>query len=62
MFFKIDSHKDSQYPQEIPVLESVFTKETPTQVFACKYCEIFRNSFFYRATPVGISDGPTTLQ
>ena len=23
-------------------------KETPTQLFSCEYCEIFKNSFFYR--------------
>ena len=47
-----------QYSRETSVLESVFNKianlkacifikkETPTQVFSCKYCEIFENSFF----------------
>ena len=32
-----------------PVLESLFKKveeETPTQVFSCEHCEIFKNSFF----------------
>ena len=27
-------------------------KETPTQVFSCEYCEIFKNTFFYRTPPV----------
>ena len=27
-------------------------KETPTQVFSCEFCEIFKNSFFYRKPPV----------
>ena len=26
-----------------------FIKDTPTQVFSCEYCEIFKNSFFNRA-------------
>ena len=29
-----------------------FIKETPTQVFFCKHCKIFNNSFFYRTPPV----------
>ena len=46
-----------------PVLESLinnvaalqpcnFIKETPTQVFSCEYCKIYRISFFYRASPL----------
>ena len=30
--------------------------ETPTQVFSCEYCEIFKNSFFYRTPSVAVSD------
>ena len=33
-----------------------FVKKTPTQVFSCPYCEIFRTSFFYRTPPVAASD------
>ena len=29
-----------------PVLESVFKKETPTQVFSCEYCKTFENTNF----------------
>ena len=29
----------------------LYQKETPTQVFSCKYCEIVKNSFLYR-TPL----------
>ena len=44
--------------KKTPFLESLFNKvaglkacifnnkETPTQVFSCEYCEIFKNSFF----------------
>ena len=42
------------------MLESLFNKfykkETPTQVFRCGYCDIFKNSFFYRTPPVAASD------
>ena len=27
-------------------------KETPTQVLSCEYCEIFKNTFFYRTSPM----------
>ena len=32
-----------------------YTKETPTQVFFCIYCEVFNNSFFNRTHPVTAS-------
>ena len=35
--------KISQYSQENL---QFYQKETPTQVFSCKYCKIFKNSFF----------------
>ena len=64
MFLKI-----SQYLQEITCVESLFNevaglsgnskrhqrKETPTQVLSCEYCEIFKNSLFYRTLPVAAS-------
>ena len=31
-------------------------KETPTQVFSCEICEIFKNSFFNRTPPVASSE------
>ena len=30
-------------------------KETPTQVFSCEYCEIFKNTFLYRTTHASVS-------
>ena len=42
--------KTSQYSQEAVVLESLYNKvaglQTPTQVFSCEYCEIYKNSYF----------------
>ena len=49
--------------RKTPMLESLFSKPaglkahnfikkyTPTQLFFCEYCEIFKNRFFYR-TPL----------
>ena len=30
-------------------------KETPAQVFSCEFCEISKNTFSYRTTPVAAS-------
>ena len=30
-------------------------KETPTQVFSCEFCEIFKNSFSYGTPLVAVS-------
>ena len=35
-------------------------KETPAQVFPCKFCESFKNTYFYRTPPVAASDKTTT--
>ena len=32
-----------------------FKKETVAQVFSCEFCEIFKNTFSYRTTPVAAS-------
>ena len=54
-----------------PVLEPLFNKvvrlgvqlylkETPVYSFYhCEYCGIFKNSFFYRTTPVAVFDDIT---
>ena len=41
----------SQYSQESLLL----INNTPTHVFSCEYCEIFRSSFLYRTTLVAAS-------
>ena len=43
------------------MLESLFNevvdlKETPTQVFFCEICKIFKNIFFFRTLPVAASE------
>ena len=66
IIIKIGVLKVSQYSQENTCVRvSIdnaaglqpcnFIKETQTQVFSCEYCEIFKNSFFYRAPPVTAS-------
>ena len=32
--------------EETPVSDSFLKEETPMQVFFCKFCEIFKNTFF----------------
>ena len=34
----------------------LYQKETPTQMFSCEYCDIFKSSFFYR-TPLMAASG-----
>ena len=29
-----------------PVLESLYSKDTPTQMFSCANCEVFKNTYF----------------
>ena len=41
---------------------SNFLKETITQVFSCKHCAIFNNSFSYRTTPVAASPATILLE
>ena len=31
-------------------------KETPAQVFSCEFCEISKNTIFYRTPPVAASE------
>ena len=39
------------------MLASLFLKkETPTQVFFCEYCEIFKMTFFYSTPPVSFRE------
>ena len=68
MFFEIGIHKISQHSQEStcfgvssykscsPETLQLYQKETPTQMFSCEYCEIFKSRFFkehLRATAFG---------
>ena len=60
------SHYYLLYYFEVKQIEAVFCKwnfylqryqkETPTQVFSWEICEIFKNTFFYRTTPVAASE------
>ena len=45
-------NKKSSRPDGLQLYE----RETPAQMFSCEYCEIFKNSFFYR-TPTVVAFG-----
>ena len=38
-----------------PEALQLYYKKTPTQVFSCEYCEIFKNNLFYRTPLVATS-------
>ena len=44
-----------------PLGLQLYLKKTPTQVFSCEYCEIFKNSLFNRTTLVA-SSAPGVIQ
>ena len=50
--------------RKTPVLESFFDnfikKGTPTQIFSCEYCEIFKNTFFEEHLRTAAFDGGST--
>ena len=62
------SEKFRKFYRKTPVPESffnkvvglkpatLFKKETLAQVFSCEFCEISKNTFFYRAPPVAASE------
>ena len=37
-------------------LQAFILKETLAQLLSCEFCEIFKNTCFYRTTPVAASD------
>ena len=38
-----------------PRVCNLIEKEAPTQVFSCEFCEIFKNTLFYRTPPAAAS-------
>ena len=48
--------KISQNLQENTCARIFINKETLAQVFSYEFCEIFKNTFFYRTLPVDASD------
>ena len=53
MFFKIGVLK--KFANFIGKHLCLSFEETPTQVFSCKICKIFKNTFFHRTPPVTAS-------
>ena len=45
--------------RKTPVFESLFNKVTGFQPFSCEYCEIYKNTIFYRTPPVAASKSIT---
>ena len=63
MFFKNRcSEKFRSIQWKRPLLESLYNKMIPTQVFSSEYCEIFKNNFFYRTLSVAVSGFVITLK
>ena len=57
MLFKIGILRNFAILTEKYLCWSLFLlKETPTQVLSCKYCNISKNSFFYRAPLMAASE------
>ena len=66
-FLNILKYRNSRsqifFKKGVPKIFTIFTGkhlcwsllETPIQVFSCKYCKIFKNSIFYRTSPVPAS-------
>ena len=48
VFCKKRGPQNTADSQERTCIEAFFEKETPTQVFYCKFYEIFESSFFLR--------------
>ena len=66
---QVISLKFRNIQRETPVFDSFFNNvpglqlyqhETPTQVFCCEYCKIFKNNFFYR-TPLVFASVLSTI-
>ena len=41
---------------KVPKAYNFIKKETLAQVFSYEFCEIFKNTFYYRTTPVAASE------
>ena len=58
MFFATLADRFSHiYPaKKIQILKQILVnKESLAQVLSCEFCEIFKNTFFYRTSPVAAS-------
>ena len=46
-----------QFRIKWPKAYNFIKKESLALVFSCEFCEIFKNTFFYRAPPMAASNG-----
>ena len=42
--------------------ESLYQKKTLAHVLSCEFCEIFKNTFFFKTPPVGAFDSRSTWE
>ena len=61
VFLKISQNLDENACTGVSFLKKLqacnfIKKETPTQVFFCKFCKIFKSTFFHRTPPVAASE------
>ena len=56
VFFRKDFLRNfAKFTGETPVPESLFNKDTLAQVFSCEFCEISKNTFFYKTPSMAAS-------
>ena len=48
--------QENTYCARVPQACNFIKKETLAQVFSCKFCEIFKNAYFYRKPLVAVSE------
>ena len=54
-FSNVARKSQKQSSRGVPY-ERCFSKFRKPKVFSCEFCEIFKNTFFYRAPPVAASE------
>ena len=48
--------QENTYCARVPQACNFIKKETMAQVFSCKFCESFKNAYFYRKPLVAVSE------
>ena len=52
----------SNHQSYMPQACNFIKKETLAQLFPCEFCEISKNTFFYKTPPVAASDHPKIIE
>ena len=63
MFLKISQNSQQNACARVSFLINLIfiKKDTLAEVFSCEFCEIFKNTFFYRKPPVAASATPMKM-